>query len=89
MSTEPTVEQRLAALERAVTDLQHQLAAQPPAGNWLERIVGSFKDKPAFDEVLEYGRAFREADLNTHIPHLRLKVLRRLGGRSNSWRRRR
>jgi hypothetical protein len=63
MSTEPTVEQRLTALERAVADLQRQLAAQSPGGNWLERVIGSLKDEPAFDEVLEYGRAFRAADL--------------------------
>ncbi len=63
MSTGPTIEQRLAALERAVADLQQQVAAQPPPENWLERIIGSFKDEPAFDEVLEYGRAFRAADL--------------------------
>jgi hypothetical protein len=62
MSTEPTIEQRLAALERAVADLQQQVAAQPAPGNWLERIIGSFKDEPAFDEVLEYGQAFRVGD---------------------------
>ncbi len=63
MSTQPTIDQRLAALERAVADLQQQVSAQPPAGNWLERIIGSFRDEPAFDEVLEYGRAFRGSDL--------------------------
>jgi hypothetical protein len=63
MSTEPTVEQRLTALEQAVADLQRQLAAQSPGRNWLERVIGSFKDEPAFEEVLEYGRAFRAADL--------------------------
>jgi hypothetical protein len=62
MSTEPTIEQRLTALERAVADLQQQLTAHPSAENWLERIIGSFKDEPAFDEVLEYGRAFRAAE---------------------------
>jgi hypothetical protein len=28
----------------------------------LERVIGSFKDEPAFEEVLEYGRALRQAD---------------------------
>ena len=63
MSTPPTVEQRLAALEQAVAQIQQQIVSQPPSGNWLERVIGSFKDEPAFDEVLEYGRAFRAADL--------------------------
>jgi hypothetical protein len=56
-----TIEERLAALEQAVADLQKQQTA-PPAGVWWERIVGSFKDEPAFDEVLAHGRAFRSAD---------------------------
>jgi hypothetical protein len=62
MSTEPTLEQRVTALEKAVADLQRQLAAKPQPDHWLNQIIGSFKDEPAFDEVLEYGRAFREAD---------------------------
>ena len=65
MAMEPTIEQRLTALEKAVTDLQWQLAARGPADNWLNRIIGSFKDEPAVDEVLEYGRAFRQADRPT------------------------
>jgi hypothetical protein len=28
----------------------------------LAQVTGSFKDEPAFAEVLEYGRAFRQAD---------------------------
>ena len=63
MSTEPTIEQRLTTLERAVANLERPMAAQPRAGNWLDRIIGSFKDEPAFDEVLEYSRAFRAGDL--------------------------
>jgi hypothetical protein len=63
MSTEPTIEQRLHALEQVVADLQRQLAAKSTGENWLERIIGSFKDEPAFEEVLEYGRALRAADL--------------------------
>jgi hypothetical protein len=58
MTTEPMIEQRLEAVERAVADLQQRLATVPPA-NWLERISGSFKDEPAFEEVLQYGRAMR------------------------------
>ncbi|NOT64201.1 MAG: hypothetical protein HOP19_28635 [Acidobacteria bacterium] len=33
----------------------------PPATNWLDRISGSFKDEPAFEQVLELGRAARAA----------------------------
>jgi hypothetical protein len=30
--------------------------------NWIARITGSFKDEPAFEEVLALGRAIRAAD---------------------------
>jgi hypothetical protein len=56
------LEQRLAVVEAAVADLQRLLAARPPAVNWIEQITGSMKDEPAFEEVLEYGRALRQAD---------------------------
>lgn len=62
MSTESTIEQRLAALEAAVKEIQNRLPVQTPAPNWLEKVIGSMKDEPAFLEVLEYGRAFRQAD---------------------------
>lgn len=65
MTTETRIEQRLTAIEEAVSELQRRLTAQSPAGNWLEQITGSFKDEPAFDVVLEYGRAIRSSG---HLP---------------------
>ena len=62
MAAEASIEQRLAALEKAVADIQLRLAGLPAGANWLEQFIGSFKDEPAFDEVIEYGRAFRAAD---------------------------
>jgi hypothetical protein len=62
MHIDPSLEQRLAAVEAAVSAIQRQLATQVPARNWLEQVIGSLKDEPAFEEVLEYGRAIREAD---------------------------
>ena len=61
MSTNISVEQRLAAVEAAVVDLQKQLADSQSL-NWLQQVTGSFKDEPAFEEVLAYGRAIRQAD---------------------------
>jgi hypothetical protein len=60
--TPEQIENRLAALEKAVSELQTQLRGRGPAINWLERITGSFKDEPAFEDVLRYGREFRQAD---------------------------
>ena len=61
MATDVQIEQRLTAVEDAVRELRQQLADRP-AANWVEQITGSFKDEPAFAELLEYGRAIRSAD---------------------------
>jgi hypothetical protein len=61
MSDEPLVEQRLAALERAVADLQRCLHVQG-GGNWLDKITGSVSDEEAFREALKHGRAFRQTE---------------------------
>lgn len=62
MPTDVSLEQRVAVLEATVRELQRLLVSRTPAPNWLEQITGSFKDEPAFAEVLEYGRAIRQAD---------------------------
>ena len=54
--------QRLAAVETAVSELQRRLATLPPAPDWLEQIIGSCKDEPAFEEVIALGRALRMAE---------------------------
>lgn len=61
MATNLSLEDRLAAVEAVVADLQEQIAAPQPT-NWLEQITGSFKDEPAFEEVLAYGRVVRQGD---------------------------
>jgi hypothetical protein len=55
-----SLEERLKAIEAAVAELKQQNAH--PETNWIEQITGSFKDDPIFDEVLAYGREFRDAD---------------------------
>jgi hypothetical protein len=62
MPTDVIIEQRLAAVEAAIADIQHQLELIPPAPDWVERFSGSFRDEPAFGEVIAYGREIREAD---------------------------
>jgi hypothetical protein len=56
----PSLEERLAAVEAAIAELQQVVTPQPT--NWLQQITGSFKDEPAFEEVLAYGRAIRQGD---------------------------
>lgn len=62
MPGEALLEQRLAAVEQAIRELKQRMSSRSPASNWLERVTGSMKDEPAFEEVLEYGRALRKAD---------------------------
>ncbi len=64
MPVNATIEERLAAVEAAVTELRDRGLIQPPAPDWLEQVVGSFQDEPAFEEVLAYGRAIRKGELS-------------------------
>ncbi len=61
MEINASLEERLAMVEAAITELQKQIALYQQS-NWLQNITGSFKDEPAFDEVLAYGRAIRQGD---------------------------
>jgi len=62
MPAETPIEQRISAIEAAIAELQRRLSPQPATRNWLDQIIGTFKDEPAFGEVLAYGREFRDAD---------------------------
>ena len=62
MIVENHVEERLTAVERELAEVQRRLNSLPIVDNWLEKIKGSFKDEPAFDEVIELGRALRAAE---------------------------
>ena len=64
MSVNATIEDRLAAVEAAVAELQKHRLIQTPAPDWLEQVIGSFQDEPAFEEVLAYGRAIRKGELS-------------------------
>jgi hypothetical protein len=61
MASNTSLEERLAAVEAAIAELQKQIATHQPT-DWLQQITGSFKDEPAFEEVLAYGRAIRQGD---------------------------
>ena len=65
MLDEANVEQRLATLEQTVADLKRRVIDAPTSSNWLEKVIGSISDEPAFLEALEYGRSLRYADIFT------------------------
>jgi len=58
MSSVAELEQRVAVIERDLQDLRRRVVDD----NWLSYFDGAFQDEPAFDEVLRYGREFRESD---------------------------
>jgi hypothetical protein len=64
MPTDQILEQRVTDVEAAIEAIQKRLAIHPPfqTSDWVERFTGSFKDEPAFAEVIAYGKAIREAD---------------------------
>ena len=61
MTTNTSLEERMAAVEVAITQLQKQIDYRK-SNNWLEQISGSFKDEPAFEEILALGQAIRRGD---------------------------
>jgi hypothetical protein len=62
MSKEEEFERRLAAVEQAVAALQRRLANVPDPQDWLYKVAGSITDVEGFEQVLKYGREFRESD---------------------------
>ena len=67
---EVTLEQRMTALEEVVRELRDAMQTRKVRADWLDHVIGTMKDEPAFDEVLAHGRAIRQADLPTedHAP---------------------
>ncbi|WP_409883143.1 transferase hexapeptide repeat containing protein [Nostoc sp. ChiSLP03a] len=65
MLDEANLEQRLATLEQTVADIKHRVIDAPTYSNWLEKVIGSISDEPAFLQALEYGRSLRHADIFT------------------------
>ncbi len=58
--TTKALEQREAALEAEVARLKEgRTEEDPPPIPWWEQIRGRFKDDPAYDEAMRYGRKYR------------------------------
>lgn len=61
-ATGSSIEQRLAAVEQAVVEIQRRLARFEPDADWIERVTGSMEGRPEFEEVLRLGREIRCED---------------------------
>lgn len=55
------LEKRVDALERELKSLKSGARRDMPKGLWWERLAGSFKDDPLFDEMVEAGRKYRRS----------------------------
>ncbi len=62
MTPTMSLEERVAALERQLAELQQRLNGATPQTR-LEYFNGLFKDDPEFDKVVEYGRQWRQGTL--------------------------
>jgi hypothetical protein len=56
-----TIEQRLTEVEKELAELKRRLPPPPDGKSWVERIAGTFKDDPDFDEIVKLGREFRKS----------------------------
>jgi len=62
VSQASSIEQRLAHVEQDLNDLNAEFNRLNSNQNWIDRIVGSFKDDLEFKEILRLGREIRQAD---------------------------
>lgn len=67
MMSQPTLEERVALLERELTQVKNQIAATTPAKDW-QSTFGAFADDPLFDEIVREGRSYREAQNKASTP---------------------
>lgn len=58
--TEPTLEDRVTALEKRMLEIERLLTSMERSTNW-ERTIGKFRDDPGFDELVRPGRKYRES----------------------------
>lgn len=61
MPEQLTIDERLTAVEKELAELKERVANQEKNGSWIERIAGTFKDDPEFDEIVRLGREFRRS----------------------------
>jgi hypothetical protein len=58
-----TIEVRLAKVERELAILKARTGENGTKANWIEKITGSFKDDPDFDEIVRLGKEMRDSEL--------------------------
>jgi hypothetical protein len=57
------LEERVAAVEKGLEEVRREISRLETQAkdNWLDSLLGRFKDNPYYDEVVRLGKEFREA----------------------------
>ena len=61
MSESNGLEQRVAVLESELARLKQTVGHVQKPRNWIAGLVGSFKNDPEFDEIVELGAQYRRS----------------------------
>ena len=62
MASETSVEARLTAVERELSELKKRLpASSSDNSSWVEEIAGTFEGDADFDDIVRLGREFRNS----------------------------
>lgn len=61
MAAPSEIEGRIASLEQEVARLREKVEKADANRNWLQRLSGTFKDDPSFDEIVKLGAEIRES----------------------------
>jgi hypothetical protein len=57
-----TVEERLAKVEKDLEAIKREKLAQTSKLGWLERVRGTFKGDPDFEEIVRLGKELRDQE---------------------------
>ena len=64
-----TVEERLAKVERELESIKRDKQAENSKLGWLERVKGTFKGDPDFEEIVRLGKELRDKELTEEQRH--------------------
>ena len=57
-----SVEERLAKLERELQAMKRDMQSGNSKLGWLERVKGTFKGDPDFEEIVQLGKELRDQE---------------------------
>ncbi|MFN6128963.1 MAG: hypothetical protein ACK6DC_09410 [Planctomycetota bacterium] len=57
-----SVEERLTKIEKEIEAIKTKIPADESKTNWLNKVNGTFRNDPDFDEIIRLGKEFRDSD---------------------------